>query len=189
MGILCQIDPLTRFEKPSSPSEYGRMRDRMIQQKWDFLGEEDFVKKVTLNGQAFFGCLYRGRDLMEFQSQKECWLTQTLVGVDFDHCPVDPYTVSELYSESGFPPWLGYETFSESLGSGDKSFRLLWRVQVDLNSRYEDTFTFIRFLSSIPGEGLSDRNSRDPGRLWQGTRKGHFLYDPKSKLVLIPSSR
>ena len=187
-GILCQLDYIGRSTKPSSNSEYGEMRDRVIQKNWDFLGERDFLEKVTKRGQAFFGCLFRGRDLMELQSQRECWLTQTLIGVDFDHCSNDPLRICQIYETSGYPVWAGYSTFSDEDTSAERSFRLLWRVEVNLNRSYEETFSFIKELSAIPGKGLADPRSRDPGRLWQGTNKGLFLYDPSSPRLEIPKN-
>ncbi len=158
----------------------------MIQKTWDFLSQREFLERVTKRGQAFFGSLFQGRDLMELQTQRECWLTQTLIGVDFDHCLKDPVGICEIYKKAGYPVWAGYSTFSDEESSPENSFRLLWRVKVNLNRSYEETFSFIKEMSVLPGKGVADPRSRDPGRLWQGSNKGPFLYDPKSPLIEIP---
>lgn len=178
--ILCQLDIKGRGAKPSSLSEYGRIRDRVIQKHWDYIPEEEFVHKVCTLGYPFYGCLFKGRDLMEIQSQRGCWLTQTLVGLDFDHSPSSPEEIVEIFRNRSLPPWLGYRTFSDTGNESENSFRLLWKVEVDLRLSYDKVFSRIKVLSRVPHKGLVDARSRDPGRLWQGSDKGHFLFSPTS---------
>jgi len=161
------------------------MRDRLIQGCWDYVCEERFVDSVTKSGHAFYGCLFKGRDLMEKQSQKECWITQTIIGLDFDHCPTPPSEIVKPFTDAGLEPWIGYRTFSDASPQKDHSFRLLWKVEVDLNLTYDKVSSFIKDLSLVPGGEFADRRSRDPSRLWQGSNKGFFLFSKSSPKLVI----
>jgi hypothetical protein len=173
MKVLCQIASEGRTSKPSTFAEYGKMRDSIIQSPWAYLDEEDFVRKVTLEGYAFYGCLYKGRDLWELQSQKMCWYTQTIMGVDFDNCAVSPGEMKQKYSNLGYTPWLVYRTFSDGCIRGLHSYRILWQLSVNLNNTYEEVHESIKYLSAMVGDEYADKRSMDPGRLWQGTTKGY----------------
>jgi hypothetical protein len=88
-NILCHLgDP--RTAKPETLQEYGKMRERMIQRDWVSLPEADFIRLITERGTPFYGALLNGRDLMDLQYEKLCWRTQSLVGLDFDVCCVEP---------------------------------------------------------------------------------------------------
>lgn len=178
--ILCQLDTRGRRAKPSSLSEYGPIRDRVIQKSWDYIDEEEFVEKVCSLGHPFYGCLFKGGDLMEKQSQRECWLTQSIIGLDFDYCPIVPEKIVDLFRGRGLEPWLGYRTFSDTGNKTNHSFRLLWKAKVDLRLSYETVFSRIKALSMIPEKGIVDMRSRDPSRLWQGSDKGYFLFSASS---------
>ena len=184
-GILCHYSPRERTEKPQSPQEYGSLRDYVIQRQWDYLSEETFIRRVTEQGCPFYGCLFKGSDLMELQQQKLCWLTQTIVGVDFDKCEIPPLDIVKWYTHLALEPWVAYRTFSDGCQRGRHSYRLLWKVKVDLNASYEDTHAFIKRLSSLAGEKLADARSMDPTRLWQGSRSGCVYRSNLSKDLSI----
>jgi len=171
MKLLCQINDQSFTTKPTDPCFYGKLRERMIQKPWDYLAVNDFIKRVTWDGNAFYGCLFAGHDLMHAgnQSQRECWRAQSIVGVDFDHCPVHPKDMAIHYLDLGFMPWLAYKTFSSGQ-DGLYSFRLLWRVEVDLNVSYEQWASVIKRLSRMTEYG--DPRACDATRMWQGGNHG-----------------
>ncbi len=182
-SILCQIDPRGRLQKPETLQEYGKLRDYMIQRPWESLSDGAFIELVTKKGCTFYGCLFKGLDLVELQYQRLCWHTQTLIGVDFDKCQVNPEKMVKLYTELGYKPWLAYRTFSDGQHLGKSSYRLLWKVDVNLNVSYETTHGFIKALAALAGKGVADKHSMDPSRMWQGSRKGYVHYDPEAPLL------
>ena len=182
-SILCQIDRRGRLTKPETLQEYGKLRDHMIQRPWESLSDETFISLITGEGCTFYGCLFKGLDLMELQYQRLCWHTQTLIGVDFDKCEVTPEEMVKLYTELGYKPWLAYRTFSDGQHPGKSSYRLLWKVDVNLNVCYDETHSFIKAFAALAGKGVADKHSMDPSRMWQGSRKGFIHYDPESPLL------
>ena len=165
--LLCHINDQGFTSKPTDIKFYGKLRERMIQRPWDYLAVNDFIRRVTWKGTAFYGCLFNGHDLMHAgnQSQRECWRAQTIIGVDFDHCPVHPRDMAKHYVDLGLMPWLAYKTFSSGL-DGKYSFRLLWRVEVDHNISYEQWANVIKRLSRMTPYG--DPRACDCTRMWQG---------------------
>ena len=186
-SLLCQIDKRGRKEKPQSMVEYGKLRDHVIQRPWESLSDDYFLNLVTERGCTFYGCLFKGLDLMELQFQKLCWHTQTAIGVDFDKCCIGPEEMVSHYSELGFTPWVAYRTFSDGKTPGKSSYRLLWKVDIDLNVTYEQTRDFIKKFAALAGKGLADKHSMDPSRMWQGSTKGclHHHSDSKALNLLV----
>lgn len=190
--VLCQIDRRGRLEKPQTLREYGKLRDHMIQRPWESISDADFLRLVTEKGCTFYGCLFKGLDLMELQYQRLCWHTQTLIGVDFDKCHVTPDEMIARYSSQGYIPWLVYRTFSDGETPGASSYRLLWKVTVDLRTSYEQTHTFIKQFAALAGPRLADKHSMDPSRMWQGSRKGPCFYDANAReldLSVLPCNQ
>ena len=174
-NILCHLgDP--RTAKPETLQEYGKMRERMIQRDWVSLPEDTFIRMVTSVGCPFYGALLNGRDLMDLQYEKLCWRTQSLVGLDFDVCDVTSDEMVALFSDYGLRPWLSYRTFSDGTDPGKQSYRLLWRVDTDLNTTYEQTARALKKLRNMSGD-LADKHAANPTRMWQGTTKGFTHYD------------
>ncbi len=173
-SVLCQMNDEGFTEKPTDIKFYGKLRDKMIQKPWSYVTEDEFIRKVTKEGHAFYGCLFDGHDLMETGQQRLCWKTQTLVGVDIDKSDVSPTLMKQFYEVWGLEPWLIYPTFSDD-PNGKRSYRLLWRVQVDLNESYEDWAYVIKGMSQLSSEG--DPRARDCSRLWQGGLKGPLYHN------------
>ena len=173
-NVLCHLgDP--RTAKPSTLAEYGKMRERMIQRNWVSLPEHDFIRLVTERGCPFYGALLNGRDLMELQYEKLCWRTQSLVGLDFDVCDVTSGEMTALFTGHGLRPWLSYYTFSSGSVPGTQSYRLLWRVDTDLNTSYEETARALKKLRLMSGN-LADKHAANPTRMWQGSNGGFSHY-------------
>ena len=179
-------------------SEYGKLRDQMIQSNWATLSEQEFVSKVTEQGYPFYGCIFQGNDLMETGSQRACWKAQTMIGLDFDNCPVDEDEMAQYYGERlDLYPWLIYHTFSETKfihGHPFLNFRFLWRVEVDLNVTYERWFRVIKALARVAInpytlKPYADTNAADCSRLWQGSNCGAYRYKPSRKDPLYPHSQ
>jgi len=173
--LLCQINDEGFSEKPTDIKFYGRLRDKMIQKPWAYLDEKDFISKVTEQGYAFYGCLFDGHDLLETGKQRECWKAQSIVGVDIDKTTVDPMDIIKTYVLAGLVPWMAYTTFSDGK-NGLRSYRLLWRVEVDLRVTYEEWASVIKDLSTLTP--LGDPHARDCSRLWQGGLNGPCYYHP-----------
>ena len=175
-SILCHLgDP--RSAKPQTLQEYGKLREVMIQRPWACLSETDFIKAVMERGTPFYGALLQGRDLQELQFEKLCWRTQQVVGLDFDVCDVSINDMIYIFSDAGIHPWASYRTFSDGKVPGKDSFRLLWRVEVDLNTTYEETTRAIKKLRLMSGN-YADKFACNATRLFQGTTKGVNHYDP-----------
>ena len=172
--LLCQLNDEPFYTKPTDLRFMGRLRDKMIQRKWSYVTEDDFISKVT-GGHAFFGCLFDGHDLMETGRQRECWRAQTVVAVDIDKCPVDPQAMCRFYFDLGLIPWLAYTTFSDD-PDGLRSYRLLWRVEVNHSITYEQWADVIKRLSTLTEYG--DKHARDCTRMWQGSHKPPVWHIP-----------
>lgn len=184
-SIVCHIgDP--RTAKPQTLGEYGKLRERMIQSPWVCLSEQDFVQKVTLEGCPFYGALMNGGDLMELQFEKLCWRTQNLVGLDFDDTTYDIQTMSQWFAKiQGIPPWLAYHTFSQpDAAPGLFSYRLLWRVDPDLNLSYDQVAAALKKLRAMSCDH-ADKHAANPTRMWQGTLSGPELWNPSAPLLNI----
>ncbi len=174
-SVLCHLgDP--RTSKPQTLLEYGKLRERMIQRPWVSLSEVDFVRAVTERGCPFYSALMNGRDLMEEQFEKIVWRTQSIVGLDFDVCEVSGVDMANHFRFLGMKPWLGYYTFSNDPANGGESYRLLWRVDTDLNLTYDECAAALKKMR-VMTNGLSDKHAANPTRLWQGTNSGFFHYD------------
>jgi len=177
--LLCQINDEGFATKPTDIKFYGRLRDKMIQKPWAYLDDSDFMHKVASEGFAFYGCLFDGHDLMETGQQRKCWKAQTIVGVDIDKSTTDPLDMTAVYVKAGLAPWMVYPTFSDGK-NGLRSYRLLWKVEVDLSVSYEQWASVIKGLSTLTPEG--DPRACDCSRLWQGGRNGPIFYLPQSPL-------
>lgn len=180
MTILCQMNSEGFKAKPTSLQFYGKLREKMIQRGWVNLDEDEFVRKVTNEGYAFYGNIFDGHDLMELGQQRLCWRAQTMVGVDIDHALVDPLDIIQEYHRIGLTPWLVYGTFSD--GDLLRSFRLLWKVEVDLNRSYEEWKAVIKGLNAVIGT-LGDKHAQDCTRMWQGSDQGVIYRNPTAKKV------
>ena len=177
--IVCHLgDP--RTAKPASLAEYGKLREKMIQRPWEAFSEVDFVHLVTELGCPFYGALLNGRDLMDLQFEKLCWRTQSLVGLDFDVCCVSGDNMAKHFQYLGLKPWLVYPTFSNGLVPHRQSYRLLWRVDSDLNLSYNECALALKKLRSL-SNGMADKHAANPTRMWQGTTSGFFHYAHDAK--------
>ena len=170
-SILCQINDIGFTSKPTDIKFYGRLRDKMIQKPWSNVNEEDFVRRVTEEGTAFYGCLFNGHDLLDTAEgrQRNCWRAQSIIGVDIDGCDQDALAMAAYYSNLGLQPWLVYNTFSNG-ANGLHSYRLLWKVEIDHNVSYEQWADVIKRMSTLTRYG--DKHARDCSRLWQGSLEG-----------------
>jgi hypothetical protein len=171
-SILCHLGS-PRNAKPSSLQEYGKLREQMIMSPWMSLSEVDFVRAVTEQGCPFYGGLCDGRDLMEKQFEKLVWRTQSLVGLDFDVCDISGDNMRKHFQYLGMQPWLGYYTFSNS--GAKQSYRLLWRVETDLNLSYDECSRALKKMRALTNN-LADKHAANPTRLWQGSNSGFFHY-------------
>ena len=163
--ILCHINDVAFSSKPTDNKFMGKLRDKMIQKPWDYLDEEDFLAKIT-SGHAWYGNLFNGHDLMETGQQRQCWRAQTIVAVDIDHTTVDPQAMCRFYTDLGYIPWASYTTFSDG-NDGLRSYRLMWRVEIDHSIKYEQWADVIKGLSTLTEHG--DPRARDCTRMWQGS--------------------
>lgn len=165
--LLCQINDESFSTKPTDIAFMGKLRDKMIQKKWDYITERRFIEKIT-TGHAFYGCIFNGHDLMHASEgrQRACWRAQSIVAVDIDKCPIHPQHMAKFYVDMGLIPWIVYRTFSDG-ANGLHSYRLMWRVEVDHRVSYEQWAEVIKALSSLTEYG--DKHARDCGRLWQGS--------------------
>jgi len=152
----------------------------MIQQPWEAFHEHDFIHLVTELGCPFYQSLMNGRDLQELQFEKLVWRTQTLVGLDFDVCEVSAGDMIGWMTYKGFKPWLGYYTFSNDSANGGESYRLLWRVESNLNVSYDECAKAIKELKKY-SFNLADKHALNPTRMFQGTNSGFFHYDANAK--------
>jgi hypothetical protein len=172
-SILCHLGA-PRSAKPATLQEYGKLREQMIQRPWVTLSEVDFVRAVTEQGCPFYSALMQGRDLMELQYEKLVWRTQSLVGLDFDVCDISGDDMRKHFQYLGLQPWLGYFTFSN--GGAKQSYRLLWRVDTDLNLTYDECSRALKKMRALTNN-LADKHAANPTRMWQGTNSGFFHYD------------
>jgi hypothetical protein len=177
--ILCHLGA-PRQSKPGSLAEYGKLREQMIMAPWVALSEVDFVNYVTQQGCPFYSALMNGRDLMEEQYEKLVWRTQSLVGLDFDVCEISAEDMRKHFQYLGLQPWLGYFTFSNDPANKGQSYRLLWRVETDLNLSYDECSRALKKMRALTNN-LADKHAANPTRLWQGTNSGFFHYDANGK--------
>jgi hypothetical protein len=175
-SILCHLGA-PRIAKPDTLQEYGKLREQMIQKPWVALSESDFVTSITQKGTPFYGALLNGRDLMELQFEKLCWRTQSLVGLDFDVCQTSGWEMLLTFANMGLQPMLGYHTFSHNPDNGGESYRLLWRVDTDLSLTYDECARALKKMRLLSGN-LADKHAVNPTRMWQGTNRGAFCYNP-----------
>jgi hypothetical protein len=166
--LLCHINDEGFTTKPTDLKFMGRLRDKIIQKPWDYITEDDFVSKVT-SGYAFYGCLFNGHDLLGMVDgrQRQCWRAQSIVAVDIDKCSADPQAMCRFYFDLGLIPWLAYTTFSDD-PNGLRSYRLMWKVEVDHRVSYEQWAAVIKSLSNLTEYG--DKRACDPSRQWQGSQ-------------------
>lgn len=174
-SIVCHLGA-PRVAKPQSLQAYGKLREQMIQRPWVCLSEEEFVTAITQKGCPFYSALMQGGDLMELQFEKLVWRTQSLVGLDFDVCEVGGWEMLLTFANMGLQPMLGYHTFSHNPDNGGESYRLLWRVETDLNLTYDECSRALKKLRLLSGN-LADKHAANPTRMWQGTRRGAFCYN------------
>jgi len=174
-SILCHLGA-PRSSKPATLQEYGKLREQMIQRSWVSLSEVDFIRAVTEQGCPFYGALMNGRDLMELQYEKLCWRTQSLVGLDFDVCCISAEDMAKHFQYLGLKPWLGYYTFSNDPSNPGQSYRLLWRVDTDLNVSYDQCSAALKKMRAMTNN-LADKHAANPTRMWQGSNSGFFHYD------------
>ena len=177
--IVCHLGA-PRTSKPQSLAEYGKLREKMIQREWIALHEHEFIRAVTEQGTPFYGALLNGRDLMDLQYEKLCWRTQSLVGLDFDVCEVTGHDMIGRLTHKGLRPWLGYYTFSNDPANGGESYRLLWRVDTDLNLTYDECAAALKELKKY-SFNLADKHACNPTRMWQGSNSGFFHYQHDAK--------
>ena len=175
--IVCHLGA-PRTAKPRTLQEYGKLREQMIQRPWESVSEVDFIRLVTEKGCPFYGGLCNGRDLMELQFEKLVWRTQSLVGLDFDVCDISSDDMRKHFQYLGLQPWLGYYTFSNA--GSKQSYRLLWRVETDLNLSYDECSRALKKMRALTNN-LADKHALNPSRLWQGTNSGFFHYDTNGK--------
>jgi hypothetical protein len=178
-SILCHLGA-PRTAKPATLQEYGKLREQMIQRNWVSLSEVDFVRAVTEQGCPFYQALMDGRDLMEKQFEKLVWRTQTLAGLDFDVCDVPVDDMIGWLTHKGLRPWLAYFTFSNNPANGGQSYRLLWRVDVDLNLTYDECSRALKELKKY-AFNRADKHALNPTRMYQGTNSGFCHYDANAK--------
>lgn len=178
-SILCHLGA-PRTAKPETLQEYGKLREQMIQKPWAALSEVDFVRAVTEQGCPFYSALMNGRDLMELQYEKLVWRTQSLVGLDFDVCEVSGLDMVEWFKHFDMKPWLGYFTFSNDGRFRNQSYRLLWRVETDLNLTYDECAKALKAMRAQSGN-LADKHAANPTRMWQGSNSGFFHYAHDAK--------
>ena len=183
--ILCHLgDP--RQSKPETLKEYGALRERMIQRPWESVHEHEFIRLVTEKGCPFYQALMDGRDLMEKQFEKLVWRTQTLAGLDFDVCDIPVDDMIGWLTHKGLRPWLAYFTFSNNPANGGQSYRLLWRVDTDLNLTYDECSRALKELQKY-AFNRADKHALNPTRMYQGTNSGFCHYDANAKRLDLKS--
>jgi len=165
-------------------AEYGRIRERMILSPWACLSEKDFVRAVTFDGCPFHGALMNGSDLYVHQTEVACWRLQTLMGLDFDKCPVSGREMVAHLKKVGLEPWLAYYTFSHRPENPLQSYRVLWRVESDLNLEYSQVSSALKVLNKL-SMSLGDKHAMNPTRLWQGTNSGFFHWNPRATRINV----
>jgi hypothetical protein len=168
-----------RTAKPASLAEYGKLREAMIQKPWTCLSEEEFVVAVTQRGCPFYQSLMNGNDLQELQFEKLVWRTTSLVGLDFDVCEVGGWEMLLMFANMGLQPMLGYHTFSHNPDNGGESYRLVWRVESDLNLSYDECARALKKMRLLSGNH-ADKHAVNPTRMFQGTTRGAFCYNAES---------
>lgn len=179
-SVVCHLGK-PRTAKPETQHEYGQMRVRMIQSPWVALSEQDFLWAVTVRGCPFYTALMQGSDLMEFQSEKAVWRTQSFFGLDFDKCDIGSREAISLFENQGLEPWAAYHTFGNNPKvNGGESFRLLWRVEADLNLTYDECSAALKEMRRV-SYGRADKYALNPTRLFQGTNFGTLYWDTHAR--------
>ena len=79
----------------------------------------------------------------------------------------------KFYTDLGLIPWLAYRTMSDRV-YGPRSYRILWKVEVDHSVTYEKWAEVIKALSNLTEHG--DKRARDCTRMWQGGNQGPEWY-------------
>jgi len=177
-SIVCHLGE-PRVAKPQSLQEYGKLREKLIQQPWTCISEIDFVTAVTQKGCPFYQGLMQSNDLQELQFERLVWRQQSLVGLDFDVCEVGGWEMLLTFANMGMQPMLGYHTFSHDPTNGGESYRLVWRVQTDLNLTYDECTRALKKMRVLSGN-YADKMALNPTRLYQGTTRGAFCYNAES---------
>jgi hypothetical protein len=177
--IVCHLGA-PRTSKPATLAEYGKLRETMIQKPWVALSEDEFIQAVTRKGCPFYPALMNGRDLMELQFEKLVWRTQSLLGLDFDVCDMSCYDMIGWFEHKGMVPWLAYHTFSNDPANGGESYRLLWRVDTDLNLSYDECAAALKRMKAL-SFNRADKHACNPTRMWQGSNSGAVHYNPNAK--------
>jgi hypothetical protein len=162
-------------QKPTDIRFMGKLRERMIQQGWQYMDDEAFINRVCHEGFAFYGCLFDGHDLMELGQQRLCWKAQTIIGVDIDKTLLHPLDMVHIYQSKRLDPWLVYPTFSDGKDHL-RSYRLLWKVETDLSRTYEEWRQVIKALNNVTP--LGDKHAQDCTRMWQGSNAGPVYHQP-----------
>lgn len=184
-SVLCHLgDP--RKGKPETLQEYGKLREKLIQQPWACMSETEFLHKVTVQGCPFYQALMNGRDLMEHQFEKLCWRMQTFIGLDFDACPIPAKQMIRFFRNGGLEPWATYHSFSNGSQANKESYRLLWRVETDLSVNYDQCSHALKRMREMTG-GWADKHALNPTRLWQGTNSGPVQYNSEAPRLDIRS--
>jgi hypothetical protein len=108
-----------------------------------------------------------------------------MIGADFDHCPIPPEEMAAIYAERDLDPWLVYGTFSDGSEAMDglRSYRILWRVEPNLNATYDQAHELIKSIASVTHH--ADKNAMNPTRCWQGSRSGYIIHDATAPLLQI----
>jgi hypothetical protein len=117
---------------------------------------------------------------MELQSEKAVWKMQSILGLDFDCCTLNATEMVDLFRSIGKEPFLVYHTFSnDPIANGGESYRLLWKVDIDLNLTYQECSAAIQAMRRI-SLGNADKFCCNPTRLFQGCNSGAFLFNPEA---------
>lgn len=174
-NILCHLNDESFTTKQSDIRFMGKLRDKMIQKPWDYVSEPKFIDMVTRKGHSFYGNIFQGGDLMETGKQRECWRAQSIVAVDIDKTTTDPQYLCHFYTDLGLIPWMAYPTFSDGK-DGLRSYRILWRVEVDHKPSYDQWGSVIKALSRQTD--LGDKRACDSSRLWAGSLAGPCWHVP-----------
>ena len=174
-SVLCHLGQ-PRTAKPETLQEYGKLREKIIQQPWTCISERDFVTAITQKGCPFYQALLNGRDLQELQFEKLVWRCQVMAGADFDKCEISALEMVQNFTRQGIQPWVAYNTFSHDDRNGLHNYRLLWRTTTDLNLTYEQSTQALKKIRELSGY-LSDKHACNNSRMWQGTTRGACFHD------------
>ncbi len=168
------ITGLPRMTKPSSLEEYDRIKAAALLANETQPLDLSFVTEVTTKGLPFYGYT---------QDAFGEWKSQTLVGLDFDDCPLDPADTVRHYKRLGFNPWFAYTTFG-----GTGNYRIIFKCA---EGEWEESQwkSFIRIFSYFAGQCV-DLAACNPRRFWQGVYgEGNLFYLAKEgcETLLTPT--